>query len=196
MSDNQSNFWDIRILIPKDLQPNPKQVAVVQELPVPQNVSKVCQFLGLTSYYRRFIAQFSKVASPLHNLTHKETKWNWTENCQSAFEQLKRRLLTSPVLEYPDFEVDFVLETDASIQRLGVILCQPKEDSKLHLLAYASRSLSNPERNYSVTELETLGVIWAIHHFRAYLYGHNITAVTEKLSLTNPIQVPSMQDGG
>ena len=73
------------ILTPKGLQPNLKQVAAVQEFPVPQNVSEVRQFLGLTSYYRRFIAQFSKVASPLHNLARKDTKWDWNEDCQSAF---------------------------------------------------------------------------------------------------------------
>ena len=131
------------------------------------------------------------MALPLHNLTRKETKWNWTEDCQSTFKQLKRRLLTSPGLKYPDFEVDFVLETDASIQGLGVILSQPKEDSKLHLLAYASRSLSNTERNYSVTELETLGVVWAIHHFRAYLYGHNITAVTDHSAIKAILDKPN-----
>ena len=182
------------ILTPEGLQPNPKQVAAVQEFPVPQNVHEVRQFLGLTSYYcnRRFIAQFSKVASPLHDLTRKETKWNWTEDCQNSLEHLKRKLLTSPVLEYLDFEVDFVLETDASFQGLGAILSQPKPDGKLHPLAYASRSLSNPENNYSVTELETLGVVWAIQHFRAYLYGHNVTIITDHSAVKAILDKPTL----
>ena len=179
------------ILTPKGLQPNPKQVAAVQEFPVPRNVSELRQFLGLTSYYRRFIAQFSRVASPLHNLTRKDIKWDWNEDCQVAFEQLKRKLLTSPILEYPDFEADFVLETDASIQGLGAILSQPKQDDKLHPLAYASRSLSNPERNYSITELETLGVVWAIQHFRAYLYGHNVTVFTDHSAVKAILDKPN-----
>ena len=76
------------ILTPQGLQPNPQQVAAVQAFPVPKNVSELRRFLGLTSYYRRFIAQFSKIASPLHYLTKKEVEWIWTGKCQHAFEQL------------------------------------------------------------------------------------------------------------
>ena len=131
------------------------------------------------------------MAAPLHDLTHKETKWNWIEDCRHAFEQLKRRLLTPPILAYPDFEVDFVLETDASIQGLGAILSQPKQDGKLHPLAYASQSLSNPERNYNVTELETLVVVWAIQHFWAYLYGHKVTMVTDHSAIKAILDKPN-----
>ena len=84
-----------------------------------------------------------------------------------------------------------MLETDASIQGLGAILSQSKEDGKLHPLAYASRSLSNPERNYSVTKLETLGVVWAIHHFRAYLYGNNVTVVTDHSAIKAILDKPN-----
>ena len=84
-----------------------------------------------------------------------------------------------------------MLETDASIQGLGAILSQPKQDGKLHPLSYASRSLSNSERNYSITELETLGVVWAIHHFRAYLYGHNVTVFTDHSAVKAILDKPN-----
>ena len=167
------------VLTPQGLQPNPRQVAAVKGFPVPQNISELRQFLGLASYYRRFIAQFAKVASPLHQLTRKEVRWNWTKECHDAFDLLKGKLLSSPVLAYPDFNHDFVLETDASVRGLGAILSQYKSDDKLHPIAYASRVLSNAEKHYSITELETLAVVWAIQHFHAYLYGHNVTIFTD-----------------
>ena len=80
---------------------------------------------------------------------------------------------------YPDFGKPFLLETDASIKGLGAILSQKQSDSQVHPVAYASRALSPPEKNYSVTELETLVVVWAVQHFNAYLYGHEVTVFTD-----------------
>ena len=100
------------------------------------------------------------------------------QECQHTFEQLKERLISSPVLAYPNFDLDFVLEMDANIKGLGVILSQCKCDNKCHPVVYASRSLSNPEKHYSITELETLAVM-SIQHFRPYLYGRNVTVITD-----------------
>jgi len=94
-------------LTPEGLQPNPGKVTAVQAFPAPRNISELHQFLGLTSYYRKFIAKFSTVASPLHHLIQKEVEWNWTKECQQAFESLKEQLISAPVLLYPDFDVDF-----------------------------------------------------------------------------------------
>ena len=107
------------LITPQGLKPNPKQVKAVVEFPVPESVTNVRQFLGLTSYYRRFIAQFAKVAAPLHALTCKDAVFRWTTECQEAFEALKAAITRSPVLAYPNFDVDFVLETDASVKGLG-----------------------------------------------------------------------------
>ena len=114
------------------------------------------QFLGLTSHYRRFILCYAKIAQPLYDLTKQGTPFIWTASCEQAFDTLKSKLLTTPFLAYPDFTRDFVLETDASKQGLGAILSQSQDDSKLHPLGYASRSLSPSEKNYAITELETL----------------------------------------
>ena len=184
---------------PQGLMPNAKQVAAVKDFPVPQNVTDLCRFLSLASYYQRIIAGFARIAS-LHHLTKKTVRWEWTEGCQSAFDQLKQSLLNSPVLVYPDFDVDFVMETDACIEGLGAILSQKKSDGKLHPVAYASRSTSSAERHYSTTELETLAVVWAVQHFRAYLFGHNVTVITDhsnvKAVLDKPGSMASMRDGG
>jgi len=123
-------------------------------------------------------------------LTRKAVRWEWTLGPQSAFDQLKQSLLNSPVLVYPDFDADFVMETDASIDGLGAILSQKKSDGKLHPVAYASRSTSVVEKHYSITELETLAVVWAVQHFRAYLYGHNVTVITDHSAVKAVLDKP------
>ena len=98
----------------------------------------------------------------------------------------------APILAYPDFTKDFVLETDASKQGLGAILSQLKDDSKLHPLAYASRSLSSSEKNYAITGLKTLAVVWAIIHFRYHLYGHRVTVYTDHAAVKAVLGAPNL----
>ena len=179
------------VITPHGLQPNPQQVAAVQDFPVPENVSQVRQFIGLTSYYRRFINRFADTAAPLHGLTRKNAEFQWTPACQSAFEALKEKLVNAPVLVYPSFDRPFVLETDASVRGLGAVLSQKQSDQLLHPVAYASRALAAPEKNYAITELETLAVVWAIHHFRAYLYSHEVTVITDHSAVRAVLETPS-----
>jgi len=133
----------------------------------------------LTSYYRRFIPGYAKLAHPLHALTRKGVVFRWSSDCETDFETLRQKLFTSPVLAYPNFDEDFTLETDTSKLGLGAILSQYQGDKKLHPVAYTSRPISNAEANYAVTDLETLAVVWAVTHFRYYLYGHNVTIITD-----------------
>jgi hypothetical protein len=131
------------------------------------------------------------VAQPLHALTRKGVEFLWTEACHSAFETLKQKLTQVPVLAYPTFDKPFTLETDASILGLGAVLAQEQEDRRLHPVAYASRALSPPERNYSITELETLAVVWAISHFCTYLYGNRVTVYTDHSAVKAVLQTPN-----
>ena len=178
------------ILTPNGICPNPDRVSAVQQFPRPTSVREVRQFLGLASYYRRFVKGFANVAQPLHALTKANSRFSWTVDCQVAFDTLKSRLLMSPVLSFPDFARGFILETDASIKGLGAVLSQRGEDSKIHPVAYASRALTQQEQRYSVTELETLAVVWAVKHYHAYLYGHDVVIYTDhsavKAILNNP----------
>ena len=104
------------------------KIRAVREFPVPHDVRTLRSFLGLASYYRRFVPNFSVVARPLHALTKKEVLFDWTESCQRLFEKLKELLTTSPILVLPDFKRGFMLETDASGQGLGAVLAQRQED--------------------------------------------------------------------
>ena len=159
------------VIMPNGLKPNPKQVVAVQDFPIPQDITQVRQFLGLTLYYRRFIERFAETALPLHYLTCRNVEFEWTSDSQAAFETLKEKLVKAPMLAYPDFDCSFVQETDASAKGQGAVLSQKQGDNLLHPVVYASRALSGPERNYGISKLETLAIVWAIQHFHAYLYG-------------------------
>ena len=179
------------LITPKGLLPNPNKVCAVTNYPAPASVTQVRQFVGLVSYYRRFVRNFARLAAPLHRLMQKDITFYWTMECQEAFEALKKRLVEAPVLVYPDFSTGFVLETDASYQGLGAVLSQKLEDRLLHPVAFASRALAKPEKNYAVTELETLAVVWAVKHFRAYLYGHDVEVVTDHSAVKSLLTAPS-----
>ena len=146
----------------------------------------------MTSHYRRFVKGFAKIAQPLYALTKKDVPYHWTAECECAFDHLKTCLITPPILSYPDFDKSFILETDASISGLGAILSQLQEDGKLHPLAYASRSLSKSEKNYPVTDLETLAVIWGVTHIRYYLYGHQVTIYTDHAAVKAVLGTPNL----
>ena len=113
---------------------NPERAQVVLDWPPPETVKQVMSFLGLASYCRRFVENFSKVAKPLTELLKKDKSFEWTPQCEHSFQELKRRLTSAPRLVPPDFTEDFVIYCDASRQGLGCILMQDR-----HLIAYASR---------------------------------------------------------
>ena len=105
--------------------------------------------------------------------------------CQEAFDRLKELLASSPILKFPDFKCPFILETDASGSGLGAVLAQEQPDGTTHPIAYASRSLQKHEQNYGITEL---GVVWAVKHFRPYLYGQKCVVYTDHQALLNTPQ--------
>ena len=161
----------------KGMQPDPKKVSSVQDWPTPTDVTTLRQFIGLASYYRRYIKKFADIAYPLHKLTQKNAPFVWTEECAAAFTALKCKLIQAPILGYPQFTTSgspFVLQTDASAVGLGAVL---EQDNKV--IAYASRALSKSECNYSTIQKECLGVVFATKQFRHYLLGRQFTVMTD-----------------
>ncbi|XP_050456461.1 uncharacterized protein K02A2.6-like [Cataglyphis hispanica] len=148
----------------------------------PRSIKQIRQFLGMASWYRRFIKDFSILAAPLTRLTKKNTRWTWREDEATAFQQLKDALTTAPVFACPDFNRRFFLQTDASTSGLGAVLTQYREDGE-RVIAYASRTLTGAEKNYSATELECLAVVWGIRRMRNYLEGYAFTVITDHQSL-------------
>ena len=135
----------------------------------PNNLIELQFFLGLASYYRRFICGFSVVASPLYNLMRKNVRFHWDAEQQNAFNKLKTALTNAPVLASARSENTFDLDTDALVFGLEIVLSQ-KQNSQEKVLAYASRTLSVPKRVYSVTK-QLLAVVFGLKHFRQYLIG-------------------------
>lgn len=161
---------------------DPRKIECIKNWPLPKDIKEVRSFLGLCSYYRRFIENYSHEAKPLNRLTEKYQKFNWTQECSDAFEKLKHMLITAPILAHPDFSKPFILDTDASNQAIGAVLSQ-KVGTNEKVIAYASRTLSKAERKYCVTRKELLALVYFVKYFRHYLYGRRFTARTDHGSL-------------
>jgi RNase H-like domain found in reverse transcriptase len=164
------------------IQPDDDKIVKVKDFPKPTTIRQLRGFLGLASYYRKFIKNFSSIARPLNSLLEKDTPFEWMDDHQQAFETLKRHLIMAPILRYPNFSQPFYLHTDASGTGIGAVLAQ-KENKKEYAVAYASRSLNKAERNYSTTELECLAVIWAVEHFHQYLGTQHFFLITDHSAL-------------
>ena len=168
----------------KGVTADPAKVERVASWPIPTTTKDVQRFLGFAGYYRRFIQNFADIARPLHRLTEQYAAFKWSDESQSAFEELKQRLISAPVLAYPDFSKKFVLDTDASDLGIGAVLSQVDDEGREHVIAYASRLLSKPERRYCVTRRELLAVVVFTKHFRHFLIGRHFTLRTDHGSLT------------
>ena len=162
----------------------PSRDECIRQYPRPRNAKGIRQFLGLASYYRKFLRNFATVMSPLSQLTHKTVNFVWTDECENAFQKTKEMLLHPPVLNYPDFNRRFILATDASNVGIGAILSQTNEEGDETVVAYASRTLNSAEKNYSTTEQELLAIVWACDRFRPYLFGVEFDLITDHKPLT------------
>jgi len=141
------------------IQPDPAKIEKIINLNAPFNVKQLRTVLGLFSYYRRFVKNYSKLVAPLNDLLKKDVPYNWTKQHQEIFEILKEKLTTAPILSYPDFNQSFILSTDASTTGLGAVLSQKDSEGREHPIWYASRTLSPAEKNYHITEQEALAVV-------------------------------------
>ena len=165
----------------KGISTNPKKIEAVTKWPTPKTVYDIRSFLGFVGYYRRFIKNFSKINKPIREVitglenqskrTAKKTYIEWTDAADTTFEHLKAMCVSTPILAYPDYQLPFTLHTDSSTDGLGAVLYQ-KQDGKLRVIAYASRSVSKAESNYPAHKLEFLALKWAVcEKFHEYLYG-------------------------
>ena len=127
---------------------------------MPKSVKDVQKFLGLANYYRRFVKDFAKIAKLLYEMMRKEIKWNWEEKQQKAFEELKKRFTTEPVLVIPDFDREMRVEADTSNFAMGGVLLIKCEDEKWRPVTYISKLLNEAERNYKIHDKEMLVIIW------------------------------------
>lgn len=165
------------------IKPGTAKSLAVQQFPRPMSAKNVHSFLGLCSFFRRFIPGFAQKASPLYKLLHKDATFDFNANCVHAFESLQKLLTSAPVLSIYDPTRETELHTDASKLGYGAVLLQRQEDNKFHPVAYFSKSIGKHEINYHSYELETLAVVYALARFRVYLAGIKFTIVTDCNSL-------------
>jgi hypothetical protein len=157
---------------------DPSKVTAVTEWKPPKNVGEIRSFLGLAGYYQRFIENFSKIAKPMTELLKKENKFQWTDECDVSFQELKKRLVSAPILCLLDLEKEFQVYCDASRLGLGSVLMQGGK-----VVAYASRQLKKHETNYPTHDLELASVVHALKTWRHYLMGKRCEVFTDHKSL-------------
>lgn len=166
------------------VRPDGKKIEAVQNYPEPRSQKELQSLLGLANYYRRFVRGYAEIAHPLTELTRKNIEWVWGDEQRNAFNRIKTILTSRPLLSYPDFSREFIIQTDASGYGLGAVLSQmqrsPHSDEEVEVvIAYASRHLNERERKWSTTEKECLAIIYAVTVFRPYVYGRVFTCVTD-----------------
>ena len=181
---SKCNFWlkEVsflgHIVSAEGIRVNPTKIEAVMNWKPPRNVIEVRSFLGLGGYYRIFVRGFSVIVSPLIKLLRKGIKFEWTDKCHNSFEQLKGMLVEAPVLTQPTSRKEYILYSDASCIGFGCVLMQDRK-----VMAYASRQLKPHEQNYSIHDLELVGVVFSLKIQRHYLYGEKYRIYTDHKSL-------------
>ncbi|GJX59351.1 putative reverse transcriptase domain-containing protein [Tanacetum coccineum] len=157
---------------------DPAKIEAIKDWTSPKSPTEIRQFLGLAGYYRRFIEGFSKIAKPMTKLTQKKVKFVWGDKQEAAFQLLKQKLCSAPILALPEGSEDFIAYCDASKKGLGAVLMQREK-----VISYASRQLKIHEKNYTTHDLELGAVVFALKIWRHYLYGTKCTVFTDHKSL-------------
>lgn len=150
--------------------PDDSKFEIINKFPTPTNADAVKRFVAFCNYYRRFIPNFANICKPLNKLTRKNIIFVWSQDCQNSFEKLKTALVQPQILQYPDFNKQFIVTTDASKDACGAVLSQDFNGKDLPI-AFASKSFTKGESNKATIEQELLAIHWAINYFRPYLYG-------------------------
>ena len=161
------------------LHPLPEKVKAIQEAPIPRNVSELKSYLGLLTYYAKFLPNLSTHLAPLYRLLRCDTRWQWSTAQQKAFEKSKELLVSSKLLIHFDSSLPLVLACDASQYGIGAVLAHRLPDGSERPIGYVSRTLNIAERNYSQLEKEGLACVFGVKRFYSYLFGHSFQLITD-----------------
>ena len=170
------------VVTPSGTKVDPARTSAIEHWAEPRDVTGIKSFVGSASYYRRHIQGFSNLVAPLVRLTRKGIPFQWTEDCQVAFDSIKQKLMQAPILSHPQPEGELILDTDASSYGVGAVLNQIQNGEE-KVLCYASKSLNKAQMNYCTSMREMLAVVEFIRHFRSFLWGRPFKVRTDHASL-------------
>jgi len=173
------------VISPRGLRMDEEKIRTIKDWKEPTNVKGIQSFLGFANFYRRFIKDYSKITTPLSSLTRKEKAWEWGDKQQEAFETLKKAMITERIVQHFDPQRAVTIETDAADYAIGAKCSQPNEKGILHPVAYYSRKLKDPERNYDIHDKELLAIMDALQKLDTYCKttGPKITILTDHKNL-------------
>ena len=162
------------------IKTNEKKIMAIKNFDRPKCIKVLRSFLGLSNYYRRFIKDYTKYSKILESLCgSNQKKLIWTDECEQAFIMLKNELTKTPVLSFPDFSKEFILDTDASFDRIGAVLAQVDDNGNERVIAYGSKAMNKHELGYCITRKELLAIVYFTEHFKHYLYGKKFNLRTD-----------------
>jgi len=180
------------VLTRNGIKVDPEKVTVIEQAKRPTSVASMQSFLGLVGYYRRFIQNFSKIAEPLTRLTKKEGEFAWNTEQEVAWNELRAKMMSAPVLAYPDWSREWIMEPDMCDYAIGVVLSQVNDEGEEHPIAFASRLLTKAERNYQAQHRECLSIVWGVDHYRHYVEDHHVIIRTDHQSLEKLMKMPNL----
>lgn len=161
---------------------NPENTDKIRNCKSLINVKQVRSALGMMGYYRKFLKDYAKIAQPLNNLLKKDTKFNWTEDCEQAFTVLKSKLIEAPIFRYPLFDKEFALAVDSSQYSIGYVLSQ-EHNGKLHPICFGGRALRDNEFKWHITDKEGLALVEGIQPFKHYLANNRVIVYRDNVSV-------------
>ena len=170
------------IVSSKGLEVDKAKIDVIKTLPYPNSVREVRSFLGHAGFYRRFIKDFSKISRPMCHLLEKDVEFEFSDECKKAFDTIRALLISTPVIQPPDWSLPFEIMCDASNHSVGAVLGQRK-DRVPHVIYYASKALNAAQKNYTTTEKELLAIVYALDKFRQYLLGTKVIVFSDHAAI-------------
>ena len=173
------------VISAEGIKAQPRKTAAIEQLPAPTNITELRRFLGMCSYYRQLVPEFAKIAEPLHQLTRKHSKWEWSPAHQQAFNLLKQGLCSNNIMAHPDPKKDYILYTDACDYAIGGILCQEDDNGIERPIQYISAQLTSTQRRWSTSEKECFAVVYCLDKLRCYLLGSKFTVYVDHKPLLN-----------
>ena len=165
-------------------RPTPEKIAAIKRAPMPTNVQQLRSFLSLLSYYRKIFPNLAAILQPLNDLLRKDEKWSWSAACTESVNAAKELLTTSNLLTHYDPAKPIKMAADASQYGLGAVISHVFPNGEERPIAFASRSLSKSEKNYSQIDKEALALVYGVQKFHTYLYGRHFTLITDHKPLT------------